>query len=304
MTDLQDAFQDAGKIIQPQHVGAVAGGVVRIGMGLEKQAVDADGDGGAGQRLDHGAVAAGSAAEAAGLLHAMGGVENHRHTQLAHLNQRPHIVDQSAVAEERPSFTQKHIFAAGGAELLHDMPHVPGGHELSLLHIDGPAGLGLDTKNHILFAMCHSQNCVILNSDDGKILATLPIGPALKIGFLRSLMRARYAVEPLGHYGLSKTKYTHFTSPIRRYADLVVHRVLFDHAGLPAATLNEIANHITTTERNFVIRVNGGVAEWVNVSKGAAAGDLIEVMGPLAVGDVIVKRATDEIRHGSTLKTK
>ena len=41
---------------------------------------------------------------------------------------------------------------------------------------DGPAGLGLDAKNHILFVMCHSQNCVILNADDGKILATLPIG--------------------------------------------------------------------------------------------------------------------------------
>src|ERR1017187_3644487 len=41
---------------------------------------------------------------------------------------------------------------------------------------DGPYGLGLDAKNHILFAMCHSQNCVILNADDGKILATLPIG--------------------------------------------------------------------------------------------------------------------------------
>ena len=61
---------------------------------------------------------------------------------------------------------------------------------------------------------------------------------------------------------------------------------------------------VTTTERSFVIRVNGGVAEWVNVSKGAATGDLIEVMGPLAAGDVVVKRATDEIRHGSTLKTK
>ena len=41
---------------------------------------------------------------------------------------------------------------------------------------DGPAGLGLDVKNHILFAMCHSQSCVVLNADDGKILATLPIG--------------------------------------------------------------------------------------------------------------------------------
>ena len=41
---------------------------------------------------------------------------------------------------------------------------------------EGPGGLGLDVKNHILFAMCHSQNCVVLNADDGKILATLPIG--------------------------------------------------------------------------------------------------------------------------------
>ena len=41
---------------------------------------------------------------------------------------------------------------------------------------EGPAGLGLDVKNHVLFAMCHSGNCVVLNADDGKILATLPIG--------------------------------------------------------------------------------------------------------------------------------
>jgi len=41
---------------------------------------------------------------------------------------------------------------------------------------DGPAGLGLDVKNHLLFAMCHSQNCVVVNADDGKVLATLPIG--------------------------------------------------------------------------------------------------------------------------------
>jgi ribonuclease R len=81
-------------------------------------------------------------------------------------------------------------------------------------------------------------------------LGTLPIGQALKIGFLRSLMRARYAVEPLGHYGLAKTKYTHFTSPIRRYADLVVHRVLFDKVEAPIPVLKQIAEHITETEKN------------------------------------------------------
>jgi ribonuclease R len=83
-------------------------------------------------------------------------------------------------------------------------------------------------------------------------LNSLAIGQALKIGFLRSLMRARYATVPLGHYGLAKKKYTHFTSPIRRYADLVVHRALFDNNGtrLGAQPLPEVADHISETERN------------------------------------------------------
>lgn len=59
-----------------------------------------------------------------------------------------------------------------------------------------------------------------------EALKTHPQGHLLRITLLRSLKKAAYRASPDGHYGLSKSDYTHFTSPIRRYADLVVHRVL------------------------------------------------------------------------------
>jgi ribonuclease R len=97
-----------------------------------------------------------------------------------------------------------------------------------------------------------------------------PEEQALKVGLLKSLKRARYDPQPLGHYGLAKTNYLHFTSPIRRYADLVVHRALGrDGTPLPSATsriterrsrsdtpyqpdmgeVTSIAEHLSTTER-------------------------------------------------------
>src|SRR5205814_4318705 len=78
---------------------------------------------------------------------------------------------------------------------------------------------------------------------------------ALKIGLLKSLKRARYGAQSLGHYGLAKANYLHFTSPIRRYADLIVHRTLGERnlprrSKIDIGQIESLANHISDTERN------------------------------------------------------
>lgn len=91
-----------------------------------------------------------------------------------------------------------------------------------------------------------------------KSIKGSPDEQLLKLALLKSLMRARYDTEPLGHYGLATPNYCHFTSPIRRYADLVVHRSLNPLLANPpkgskgagsAGRLEEDAEHISETER-------------------------------------------------------
>ena len=70
---------------------------------------------------------------------------------------------------------------------------------------------------------------------------------------IRSMAKASYETDNIGHYGLAFDHYTHFTSPIRRYADLVIHRILHasvkGHKNSYAKGLEQICKHISANER-------------------------------------------------------
>ena len=95
--------------------------------------------------------------------------------------------------------------------------------------------------------------------DYGKLLDQIRERPdfsLLQTILLRSMQQAIYSPDNIGHFGLSYEYYTHFTSPIRRYPDLLVHRAIktalkFEKVPLPAteAAWEEIGLHCSATER-------------------------------------------------------
>jgi ribonuclease R len=93
-----------------------------------------------------------------------------------------------------------------------------------------------------------------------RLLESTRAGPHAEIVnevVLRTQMQAIYSTDNVGHFGLNLDRYAHFTSPIRRYADLIVHRALISALGLgddglsaaDIGRLSDTAEHITATER-------------------------------------------------------
>jgi len=79
--------------------------------------------------------------------------------------------------------------------------------------------------------------------------AGTPEAPLINDLVLRAQAQAAYSPGNIGHFGLALPRYAHFTSPIRRYADLLVHRALLGELTRPGADLEAIADHISATER-------------------------------------------------------
>jgi len=109
----------------------------------------------------------------------------------------------------------------------------------------------------IEFALGQVIRPAIFNSIIDRIGAEHSARHEIMEQLLRTQMQARYAPEPLGHFGLALPSYAHFTSPIRRYADLLVHRALvtaykLGEGGLPPADAEkfvEIGEQISVLER-------------------------------------------------------
>ena len=138
LTQAQTAFHQRRQLIQRDHVGAVAEGLVRPRVGLQEQPVAARRRRRSCQVRDHAPVAAAAVALAAWHLYAVSGVKDHGPAQVLHPRDRPHVADEHPVAERGAAFRQHQVPAADLVHFADDVFHVPGGHELALLDVDGP----------------------------------------------------------------------------------------------------------------------------------------------------------------------
>ena len=114
-----------------------------------------------------------------------------------------------------------------------------GTHFYSLYRIhDAPDTDRIENLAHLLRVMGYhlktSGSGQVTGTDLNKLLESVKGKPEeylVKMATLRSMSKAVYATRNIGHFGLAFDFYTHFTSPIRRYPDLVIHRLIKAHAG-------------------------------------------------------------------------
>ena len=117
-----------------------------------------------------------------------------------------------------------------------------------------------------------------------RLVAETPEAPMVNEVMLRSQSQAAYSPDNIGHFGLALTRYAHFTSPIRRYADLLVHRALI--AGLrlgpdglaesQTASFGDIADHITGTERRAQLAERDAVDRYLAAYMAEKIGERFE----------------------------
>lgn len=128
---------------------------------------------------------------------------------------------------------------------IHDQPDPDKLHDFSLLAREFGVKFNLSTPKHIADSMNELMDKA---KTDDRYKTLVPLA-------IRTMSKAEYNTENIGHFGLAFEYYAHFTSPIRRYADLVVHRVLHANLGEDIRRgdmdqMESVCTHISNQERN------------------------------------------------------
>jgi ribonuclease R len=154
-----------------------------------------------------------------------------------------------------------------------------------------------DEKLETLRAQLRELNFKAPNFNTRKNIAVFlksiighPLEYDVKVMVLKSMKRAVYSHEPLGHYGLAKAHYAHFTSPIRRYPDLIVHRaleasLLKKRAPYSNTDLAGLSRHCSMTEQ----KADSAEKMLIEIKKYRYLEQQIESRKPLPYDAVVIK---------------
>lgn len=133
-------------------------------------------------------------------------------------------------------------------------------------------------------------------------LKDIPAGKTLETLLLRSLAKAIYSEEPIGHFGLALEDYSHFTAPIRRYSDLFIHRVIKGflrrqvRKDLWTKAAPEVSKHVSDTERTAVLAERDSVDQKVAEYYSDKIGEIYtgEITGFVGAGMFVILPSTAE----------
>ncbi|MDD5069017.1 MAG: ribonuclease R [Candidatus Pacebacteria bacterium] len=138
---------------------------------------------------------------------------------------------------------------------IHDLPNAEKIKDLAVFI--KALGYELEEKNGEI----HSKDLTkLLTSIEGK-----PEAGLIRTAAIRSMAKAVYSTQNVGHFGLAFKYYTHFTSPIRRYADLMVHRLLARHLNKEPIQSGEIARYQSLATKNTEREISAAEAERASI---------------------------------------
>ncbi|MFB3825694.1 MAG: efflux RND transporter periplasmic adaptor subunit [Bryobacteraceae bacterium] len=170
----------------------------------------------------------------------------------------------------------------------------------------GPAGAGAETP---MFRLEQTERLRLVVAVPETDIAGIAPGTQVTFSvpawtgqtFHATLRRAAHSLDPKTR---SMPVELDVSNPRLRLAPGMYCTVQWPVRPARGAVVVPLTSVVTTTERTFVVRVRNGAAEWITVTKGPAEATQVQVYGPLAPGDLIVERASDEIRQGTRLNVR